>query len=178
MRVKLRYALPASQMALAVGLLWWSNQWSRAQMRLQDMPGTPPAFTLCISINAPVALPRALLFRHVSVFRDYVLVVLAAGALWYWVALNIGSWRRNRTVLTFPWAPLRLSADLLLVGMGVLVGCWFVEEGRSFRPLPWPLASWFWMAGFLIPLLAWSLALIFFFGRDFIHCIRGRDPAP
>jgi hypothetical protein len=177
MPVKLRYALPAVQMAVAVGLIWWSDQWFKAQMRLQDMPGPAPAFTLCISINAPIALPRALLFRHISAFWDYVLVVLAAGVLWYWVAVNIGSWRRNRTVLTFRWTPLRLTADLLLVAMGVLFGGWFVAEGRSLRPQPWPPSRWLWMAGILIPLLAWSLVLIFFFGRDFIHCIRGRDSA-
>ncbi len=38
MRVKLRYALPMAQMALAAGLFWWSDRWFKVQMLLQDMP--------------------------------------------------------------------------------------------------------------------------------------------
>jgi hypothetical protein len=177
MHVRLRYALPAAQMLLAVGLVWWSDRWFEVQMRLQDMPGPAPAFQLCACINAPVALVRSLCFRHLSHYDDSIALVIAVGALWYWVALNVESWRRDRMVLTFRWAPVRISTDLLLVAMGVLFGCWFVAEGGILSPSPWPLASWLWIAGLLTPLLGWSLALIFSFGRDFIHCIRGRKPA-
>jgi hypothetical protein len=176
MRVKLRYALPAAQMALSVGLLWWSDRWFKVQMLLQDMPGPAPAFTLCISINAPIALPRALLFRHVSASWDYVVLVLAAGMLWYWVALNIESLRREGKVLMFRWVPLRVVGDLMLIAMGVFWGLTFVAETRALRQ-PRPLSGWLWASGIFCPLLAWSLALIFFFGRDLIQCVRGAKPA-
>jgi hypothetical protein len=167
MRVKLRYALPAVQMAVAVGLIWWSDQWFKAQMRLQDMPGPAPAFTLCISINAPIALPRALLFRHVSGLWDCAIVVLATGGLWYWVALNIESLRREGKVLMFRWLPLRLGGDLLLIAMGAFWGiAWLPEARRNLAPWPWS-----WMPAVLGSLLVWSLGLIFFFGRDFIQSI-------
>lgn len=52
MRLKLKYAIPLAQVALAVGLLTWSYLWYRAQAR-NDMPGTAPAFTFLVSINAP-----------------------------------------------------------------------------------------------------------------------------
>jgi hypothetical protein len=173
MHVKLRYALPAVQIAVAAGLLWWSDQWFKAQMRLQDMPGLAPAFTLCISINAPIALPRALLFRHLSAYWDYVVLVLAVGVLWYWVALNIESLRRGGNVLMFRWVPLRLAGDLLLIAMGAFWGIAWVPEAR--RSLTyWP---WAWMPCVLGFLVAWSFALIFFFGRDFIRCLRDREPA-
>ena len=136
-RVKLRYVFPAAQMALAVGLIWWSDQWFKVQMRLQDMPGPAPAFRLCISINAPIALPRALIFRHLSASWDYVVLVLAVGILWYWVALNVESWRRNRAVLGFRWIPLRLAVNLLLIAMGAFWGLTFIVEVRGLRLRIW-----------------------------------------
>jgi hypothetical protein len=176
MRARLRFALPVLQMALAVCLLWWAEVWFRRVGRFDDMPGPAPAFTLCISINAPIALARAAWFRHLSTLWDNVTLVLAVGILWYWVALNVESWRRDHTVLMFHWAPLRLVSDLLLIAVGVFWGVTFVAETRDVRQ-PMPLSGWLWGSGFLGPLLAWSLALIFFFGRDLVQCVRGIKPA-
>jgi hypothetical protein len=173
MPVKLRYALPAVQMALAAGLIWWSDQWLEAQMRLHHMADPAPAFTLCICINAPIALPRALWFRHVSTFWDSVVLVLAVGVLWYWVALNIESLRRVGKVLMFRWVPLRLAGDLLLIATGAFSGVRLAPEARR-NLMFWP---WPWRLSIGVSLLAWSFGLIFFFGRDFIHCLRGMKPA-
>ena len=175
MRMNLRYALPAAQMAL--GLLWWTDRWFKTVGRFDDMPGPAPAFRLCISINAPIALVRALWFRHASTFGDYLILVLAVGVLWYGVALNVESWRRDRTVLTFRWVPLRLAADLLLIAMGAFWGLTFASEVRDviFPYRHW--SGWLWPSAILGPLFAWSIALIFFFGRDFIHCVRTKKPA-
>jgi hypothetical protein len=51
--------------------------------------------------KSPIALVRVLWFGHASAFRDYLMLVLALGVSWYRVALNVDSWRRDRTVLTF-----------------------------------------------------------------------------
>jgi hypothetical protein len=171
MRVKLRYTLPVSQMALAVGLLWWTDLWFKATNRLGHIGDISPALTLCISISAPVALVRAIWFRYLSAYGDYLALVLAVGALWYWVALNIESLRRNKKVLMFTWVPLRLASDLLLIAMGVFwVIAWVPEARRS-------MLSWPWMLAVVGSLLAWSVGLIFFFGRDFIACapVRARN---
>jgi hypothetical protein len=178
MRVKLRYVLPVAQMALAVGLLWWTNLWWKTVRGLYDMPGTAPAFRLCISINAPIALIRALWFRHVSTFGDTLVLVLAVGVLWYWVGLNVESWQRNRTVVMFSWTPLRMGGDLLLIAIGVFWGLTFVVNTRDLRPMPWSWATLLWAIGIFGPLLAWSLVLIFFFGRDFVNCVRAMRRAP
>jgi hypothetical protein len=102
MRVKLRCTLPAAQMALAMGALWWSDRWFRAQMRLQDMPGPAPAFTLLISLNIPLALLRGFYYHFLPEFWYRVAFIATIGLFWYWVGLNIESWRRNREVFTFP----------------------------------------------------------------------------
>lgn len=70
MRLKLKYELPLVQTLVAVALLVWTDRWERALMQIQDMPGTPPSFTLLIAINAPLALPRALLFRYLPGWWD------------------------------------------------------------------------------------------------------------
>jgi hypothetical protein len=173
MSVKLRFVLPAVQMALAVGLICWSNHRLRAAIRLGHWADPSPAFTLCVSINAPIALPRALLFRHVSAFSDYVVLVVAVGMLWYWVALNIESLRREGKVLMFRWVPLRLACDLTLIAMAAFVAIAWVPEARPSVTLwPWP-----WKLSVVGSLLAWSFGLIFFFGRDLILCVRGTKPA-
>ena len=175
-RVKLRYALSLAQMVLVVVLLWQSNLWFEKARRLSDMPGPAPAFTLCVSINAPVVLFRLLWFRHLSYWADSVVLVLAVGALWYWVGLNVESWQRNRTLLVIPRLPLRLATDLILFLIGVFCGLLFVSEMRrgfmyfQLRDM-WALVIW-------SPQMVWSLGLIFFFGRDFILGVRERKSTP
>jgi hypothetical protein len=62
MTIRLKHALPLAQMALALALMVWSQQWTKATWGIQDMPGPSPGFSLLIAINAPVALPRAFWF--------------------------------------------------------------------------------------------------------------------
>jgi hypothetical protein len=172
MRVKLRYALPGTQMALAVGLLWWSDRWFKTVGRFDDMPGPAPASRLCFSLNAPVVLVQNLRIHYASALEEYVAVVVAVGVLWYWVALNAESWRRNRTVLGFHWIPLRLAVDLLLIAAGAFWGLAFAVEVHEVRSPYLHWSGWLWLSGILGPLLAWSIVLIFFFGRDFVLCLR------
>jgi hypothetical protein len=124
MRMKLKYALPLVQTLAAVSLLVWTDRWERALMRVHEMPGNPPSFTLLIAINAPLAMPRALVFPYLpGLWRD-ITFVLAIAMLWYWVSLNIESWQQNRRILMFSWTPLRSMGDMIAVGTGVM--CAFV----------------------------------------------------
>jgi hypothetical protein len=122
------------------------------------------------------ALVRELYYRHVPELWDRCVFISAIAILWYWVALNVESWRRDRKVLAFSWLPLRLTADLLLIALGVFWGVVFTTQGRLIHAdleLSSPLLA-FPVLGLL---LAWSLALVFFFGRDLIHCVRERRRA-
>jgi hypothetical protein len=177
MRVKLRYVLPMGQMVLAVALLWWFHVWSVAASRTADMPGTPPAFTLLIAINAPVALPRALWYRHISDFWDQIILIVAVGLLWYRVALNVDCWRKDKSVFIFAWKPLRFVGDLALIALGMFWAflCMREDTLRSFGGAasglfqPWLRTPFQIVVGAF--LVIWSIALIYFFGRDFVRCI-------
>jgi hypothetical protein len=189
LRVKLKYVLALVQMAVALALLWWSQVWLRAAMRIMDMPGPAPAFTLLVSINAPIALPRAIWSRYLPDPWDDLTLIAAVGLLWYWVALNVDSWRQKRTALMFSWRPLRFCGDLLLIATGLFWGLIFVGKdlavgaimngtrGEALRnqfPLSRSQATWFIVATAFH--LAWCLALILFFGCDFVHCVFRKKP--
>jgi hypothetical protein len=170
--IRLYALLPLAQMVIAEMLLWWSERF-RLLTHLQDMPGPDRAFVLCISINAPVSLLRALWFRHLSGWHDDALLIVVIGLFWFWVALNITSWQRGRSAMMFSWKPLRLAGDLLLTAVGALLGFVFamnfpeamirIKYSRGFTET-------LWLASEPILFLAWSIMLILFFGRDFIHC--------
>jgi hypothetical protein len=188
MRVKLKYALPLVQMALAVGLLRWSEAWFEAVMRVSDSPGLCPAFRLLIAISAPVGLPRLLWSRFLPGSWDYPILIAAVGLLWFWVALNVDSWRQGRAVCMFSRTPLRIAGDILLIVTGIFWGG--VCVGRNLDvgaivhgaygqvlgdcyPRGWQDASL--CIAVVVFQLTWSLVLIYFFGRDFIHCSRGKN---
>jgi len=89
----------------------------------------------------------------------------------------------------FAWKPMRLAGDLILVLTGVFWGMSVYNDLdvraiihgsvsqvlRDCYPRTWQDASWCIAATTCH--LTWSVVLIYFFGRDFIHCIRGKDPA-
>jgi hypothetical protein len=128
MRLKLKYVLPLAQMALAVLLLWWNDVHMRAAERVMHMPGPTPAFFLLRSINAPVALPRTLWAPYLSSTLDNVTFIAVIGIFWYWIALNIQSWRERRTLHLFAWVPLRVGVDLFVVAMGGYLVWLFIER--------------------------------------------------
>ena len=186
MHMKLKYVLPVTQMTLAVVLLWWTIASERTEMRHSDMPGTPAVFTFLGSINAPLVLPRVL-FWYLPGWWNEIAFIVAIGLLWYWVALNIYSWKRERTLFTFSWVPLRLAGDVVAVGFGGILAyiswnyiryfffysnwSWFIPStGRS---LAW---SGLWFIPSAVLSLGWSVVLIYFFGRDFRHYILGKMP--
>ena len=185
--VKLKYALPLAQMVLAFALLWWSNTLDLAAKPNCDMPGPSPTFEILTSINAPVALARAFWYSHLPYLWDAGTLIVAVGLFWYWVALNIHSWRQRRTPFLFAWRPLRFAGNLLLIAVGVLWGISCVDEVRSivhvapvwsgtgcFGPLVWSM----WLPSIVVAglHLAWSLVLTLFFGRDVFHCLLRKSP--
>ncbi len=175
MRVRLRYVLPAAQMLVALGLYRWSDVWFETLKAHHEVLADSPAFTLLVSLNAPLAIMRVLYYRHVSELWDRVVFVLAVGLLWYWVALSIESWRANRTLVTFSWAPLRLAADLLMLALGAFWGLSLIFQGHQMYLELVAFSSWLWVPGVFASVLAWSLALIYFPIRDFVQ--RGRARA-
>ena len=195
MRVKVDYALPATQMALAVALLWWNQLLMLASRRRCDMPGATPASSLLHSVNAPLAhevwgsiLYKLYIWDNALLANDVALIA-AVGLFWYWVALNIRSWRQRRTVLMFSWRPARFTLDAFLVAYGALFGLiglfgWY--EAIRFAPSTahgigcFGPNLWFNLLPSIATggiYLAWSLVLISFFGRDFIHCALRKTAA-
>jgi hypothetical protein len=173
MRLKLKYVLPLVQTLVAVALLVWTYRWERALMRVQDMPGTPPSFSLLIAINAPLAMPRALVSLYLPGWWDYITLIAVIGLLWYWVALNIDSWRHRRTIFTFSWLPLRLAVDAVAVGIGgVLTLVSWQSIFHGYLRFSW--GRWVWFVTCMGLFLAWAAVLIFCFGRDLLHCILRR----
>jgi hypothetical protein len=171
MRLKLKYVLPPLQMLLAVALLVWTERWERTLMRTQDMPGTPPSFTLLIAINAPLAMPRALVFRFLPGWWGDITLVVAIGMLWYWVSLNIESWQQCRRVFMFSWIPLRVAGDTIAVGIGAL-WAFVLSHNRTYSPLALLSSTdWLWFVPCMCLAMLWSAALILLFGRDFVHCL-------
>jgi hypothetical protein len=121
-----------------------------------------------------MAVVWVLWLGHASAFGDYWIFVLALRVSWYWVALNVDSWRRDRTVLT--QVPLRLAAALLLIAMGAFWGLTMASEVLDVLFPYWHWSGWLWPSGILGLLLAWSISSSVFFGRDFIHCVRSNQP--
>jgi hypothetical protein len=145
-------------------------------MRIWDSPGPAPAFMLLVSINAPVALARGLWSGYLwSIWWDNPLLIVALGFFWYWVALNFDSWRQQRSVFMFSWTPLRLVGDAVLIAVGVFWSFNCVAAQVSVTPyrglFPPHITGWMWFIASVGFQLAWALVLIFFFGRDLIHCV-------
>ena len=166
------------QICVAIGLFRWDALWWKTTARSMDMPGPSPASQLLLSINLPLALPHALLSRHLYGWWDSITFTVAIGLFWYWVAMNIVSWRERRVAHLFSWRPLRILADIVIVGMGVfwIVVCWkeisHYPDERLFS-VPTPL----WYALLLGLSILWGMVLVSFFGYDCILSLPRRTAA-
>jgi hypothetical protein len=199
--MKLKFVLPLAQIVLAIVLDWRSLVWDRAvrAISISDMPGFAPFATLGASINGPIVFVNNIFVRLVlwnstlDVWKNYLLgrTVWAAlvGLLWYWTALNLDSWRQRRAVVMFTWPPLRLVGDLLLIVTGVVWGILGIVSGAAWSGVPYvtiaplhvsPYLAQPWqlvlLRAFVVTFsLSWSFALIFPFGRDFLHYLRSKE---
>jgi hypothetical protein len=172
MKPRLKYALPIVQMALAIMPLRWQS----AIERIQDMPGLLPSYLLVVSINAPLIPVRSLWHYRVPVPWDIGIYIGTIGVFWYWVALNIRSFQRERRLVLFQSVPLRIAANLMLIATGAGIGgyCIWVAATlpamhRSYPALPWRRSIPAWSC-----LSIWSLVLMIFFSTDLIHLARRR----
>jgi hypothetical protein len=154
------------------------------------MPGPTPAFTVLISINAPLALPRSIWDRYLSSYKwSFAILVVAVGLFWYWIRLNAEVWRQQKQVLMFSWRPARSVIDTLLVASGIafgLLGASGMRDAVRYAHLemqgtgcfgPYP---WFSLVPNVIIAcchLGWAFTLVFFFGRDLIASARPDSPA-
>lgn len=90
MSQRLRYVLPVAQVAVTAALERASYLWLRAAiLGGSDMPGHDVFATLCVTINAPVAIVRPSSFRSLPGYWGMVPFLMAVGLLWYWVALGV-----------------------------------------------------------------------------------------
>ena len=173
---KLKFVLPLGQMVLAVGLLWQSYHWDELNRpsRYSDSPGIGPARVLLICVDGPPLLLTALSFRPLGygywMFLGYgyreldAMFVTCVGIFWYWVALNIWSWRQRNTLLLFKWTPLRIVADLLLMVLGSVF--------MLFRNLDIADMRWPWRIPSLAFFLFWTFGPLFVFGCDLFRVVR------
>jgi hypothetical protein len=103
--MRIKYALPILQMFLTWLLMRWDNALQIAAFEARprcDMPGPIPAFTVWISINAPLALPSSIWNRYLSSYNwSFAVLVLAVGLFWYWIGLKAEVWRQEKKVLMF-----------------------------------------------------------------------------
>jgi hypothetical protein len=178
MRLKLKYTLPIVQTLVAVALLVWSDRWQRALMRTGDMLASPPSFTLLIAINAPLAIPRSLVFEHLPGWWDYITLVVAIAVFWYWVSLNIESWQQNRRLFLFSWMPLRLVGDTIAIGIGVMWALVLWRGSRYSLPPHLSFRDWLWFVPCACLPILWSAVLILLFGRDFVSCLLRSKAKP
>jgi hypothetical protein len=173
MRVKLKYALPFGQMALAVVLLRLIFLWDVAT-RMDDMPGDHPAFLLLLYLH----LPLMLLLRRL-VFGSLPVLVAAIGMFWYWVVLLVHRYRERGTVFPAGWMALRIVADVVLIAVPACLGWLFIEEIRGYPNiyvLQRSLVEWSWFIPTYGSLLMWILGPIFVFGNDLVQCFRRSSP--
>ncbi len=182
MRVRLKYALPLGQMALAVVFLRLIFLWDvAASMAHADMPGKHPAFWLLLCLHLPIMLIlKPLLFGSLP---DAALFVAAIGVFWYCIALLIQRYNERRTVFPRAWIALRIAADGVLIAMptclGLLLVLEFIENARDHRGIntfPWSDEVWRWCVPTYGSLLMWILGPIFIFGSDLVRCLRRGRP--
>jgi hypothetical protein len=173
--IRLRYALPLAQMTVAVLLRWGDYLWFKRIAGLYDMPPQPPAWQLSTAINMPIVLIRALWTRMgVWGWWDEGLYIAVVGLFWYWIAMNMQSWRQQRAVRTFSNPPLRVTADLLLIMLGIVFGGVVAFHDPADPALRYSIVAhhWLWFVTITGLHLVWSLTFLFFFGRDLISVLR------
>ena len=174
MRVRLKYALPAVQIALAVLSVRQSFLWDIAA-RGNDAPGKHPAFKLLICINLPVSVVlKPILVLPGPTLWDSVMFVTAIGMFWYWIALRIQRYKERRTLFLFAWLPLRITTDMFLIALGASLAWLLIVEARDYphnSPISPNILGW-WFVPTFTSLLLWALGPIFIFGSDLIWCLR------
>ena len=147
-RWKLRLILPLVQMGSAAWLLRLSFLYDVAT-RNHNMPGRHPGFFLLLLVNFPVSLPLQLLRPHSEPSVWFGIVsVLIIGLFWYGIALWILAYRERHALFKPDRTWLRVSADLLLMAMGIFLVWVVVGEFRDypFMISPSHFGGWFWFA--------------------------------
>jgi hypothetical protein len=179
-----KYLLPAFQMALTATVVFSPSAIQPRFSRICDMPGPNPIYTTLLYAYAPLTPPRLIWSRYVSERTSFVVLIPVVGIFWYWVALNVQSWREKRRVVMFSWRPARWVVDILLVACGLvcgLAGLYKLYAAASYAPSAmhgngcYGPNPWFSLVPDILTglfLLAWFIALVYPFGRDFIHSLR------
>jgi hypothetical protein len=146
--MKLEYALPVTQVAVAVFLRHQSELWITLTRRM-DMPGPGAAAIVLDLINLPIAVLRGVWWRAFDVYwPDWIFVAMLA-VFWYWVGRGIESRLTRRTPLAIKAQLARIAVDALLTVSSLL----FIFFGRAdIRSYP----GWY-----VVPAVVFSLVWIF-----------------
>jgi hypothetical protein len=131
--------------------------------------GALPSFPTSRLHQRPPSTTASICVPSSARLVDPVTFTVAIGLFWYWVGMNIVSWRERRAAYLFSWRPLQLLADVLAIGVGLFwIGvCW--NEIRHPNERLFSVQDWLWYALlFGLPIL-WGIVLISFFGYDCIH---------
>jgi hypothetical protein len=175
--MKIKYVLPVVQIAIVALLLRWNDFLSIAARRC-DMPGPSPADRLLMSINAPLVFQLRLWYDAFPYPWRVAVQIGAVSLFWYWIAVNISSWRRGGSMVTPSWGPLRVAIDLGFVLLGLAFGLQGLSSGRDvlrygsyltsgvgcFGPNLW--CSFLPSIAVVCLRLGWSFVLVYFCGRD------------
>jgi hypothetical protein len=181
--MKIKFVLPVAQMVLLLLLLRWNNSLEAFANRVCAMPGPTPADELLMSMNAPLLVQRYLNYS-LSYPWNVVDQLGAVGLFWYWVAVNISSWRCGGSMITIGWRPARFVLDGVLILLGLSFGLVGVLGEGVRRALP--SASYYGLHSVgcfgpnlqyrLLPsmsaaglYLGWCAVLSLFCGRDLIQ---------
>ena len=186
-KMKLKVMLPAANIALRLLLLRWDNSLSHLAGAC-DSPGPSPADRLLMSMNAPLIFQLRIWYYSFSYPWNVAMEMIAVGLLWYWVAVNISSWRSGGNMITLSWRPARFGLDATLIILGLIFGLLAVNETRwgviyaeymrrwglnsvgCFGPISYQSLAAMAAACFY---LGWCAVLVLFCGRDVIQGRRG-----
>jgi hypothetical protein len=180
--MKLKYLLPAANVVLRLLLLRWNNSlWHLVRC---DAPGPSGVDRLLMSMNAPLIFQLRAWYDTFSYPWNVVTELVAVGLFWYWIALNISSWRSGGSMITFSWRPARFVLDAVLIVLGLVFVLLAANESMSallyaevvkrsgfnsvgcFGPISHELLASATAACFY---LGWCAVLVLFCGRDFMQ---------
>ena len=169
--VRLKYALPAVQMAFAIVCLRLTYLFDLAT-REDDMPGKHPAFHILIFLNFPLMLVlKKLMFGGLL---QLSVLVIAIGGFWYWIALLLNKYGRRRSLFPLEWGMGRMVADLVVISLSALLGGSLVKSYLDYPDSLVPTLSFRypWSIPVLLSFLPWTMGPIWVFSNDLIRCLR------
>jgi hypothetical protein len=170
--VRLKYVLPAVQMAFAIVCLRLTYLFDLTTRVQGSLSAQHPAFHILIYLNFPLMLVlKELMFGGLLQLSA---LIIAIGAFWYWIALLLEKYSQRRSIFPLKWGLGRMVADLVVITLGALLGG---SLAKSYLDYPDSLVPTFsfrypWSIPVLLSFLPWTIGPICVFGNDLIRGLR------